>query len=201
MNMFDVQGIEIRASRDHVFEFLRDPRNLPRWAHAFQTVDDERAQLHRTVRDLQILNRTPEITRRQTEHVTRALVGEGELPLPIDDDLCLATGLECDLVKPTIRRRLRRLAVLRGDRADGTIALQRPRPWSWAAAGSSRRCRSRRLWCEASALSAAPPESRSLTMRRRSGNAPPSRARSLGIVHIAPDIHGHQRSCRCRRRA
>jgi uncharacterized protein YndB with AHSA1/START domain len=45
MNMFDVQGIEIRASRDHVFEFLRDPRNLPRWAHAFQTVDDERAQL------------------------------------------------------------------------------------------------------------------------------------------------------------
>jgi uncharacterized protein YndB with AHSA1/START domain len=46
MNMFDVQGIEIRASRDHVFEFLRDPRNLPRWAHAFQTVDDERAQLY-----------------------------------------------------------------------------------------------------------------------------------------------------------
>ena len=28
MNTFDVQGIEIRASRDRVFEFLRDPRNL-----------------------------------------------------------------------------------------------------------------------------------------------------------------------------
>jgi uncharacterized protein YndB with AHSA1/START domain len=42
---FDVQGIEIRASRDRVFEFLRNPRNLPRWTHAFKSADDERARL------------------------------------------------------------------------------------------------------------------------------------------------------------
>jgi uncharacterized protein YndB with AHSA1/START domain len=45
MNTFDIQGIEIQAPRNQVFEFLRDPRNLPRWAHAFKTVDDGRAQL------------------------------------------------------------------------------------------------------------------------------------------------------------
>ena len=45
MKTFDVQGIEIRASRDRVFEFLRNPRNLPRWTHAFTSADDERAQL------------------------------------------------------------------------------------------------------------------------------------------------------------
>jgi uncharacterized protein YndB with AHSA1/START domain len=45
MKTFDVQGIEIRASRDRVFEFLRNPRNLPRWTHAFKSADDERAQL------------------------------------------------------------------------------------------------------------------------------------------------------------
>jgi len=28
-----------------VFEFLQDPRNLPRWAHAFQAADLERARL------------------------------------------------------------------------------------------------------------------------------------------------------------
>ena len=46
MNTFDIQGIEIRASRDRVFEFLRNPRNLPRWTRAFKSADDERAQLH-----------------------------------------------------------------------------------------------------------------------------------------------------------
>ena len=35
MRMFDVQGIEIMAPRHKVFEFLREPGNLPRWAHAF----------------------------------------------------------------------------------------------------------------------------------------------------------------------
>ena len=45
MRMFDVQGIEIRASRDRVFEFLSNPRNLPQWAHAFTSVEDERARL------------------------------------------------------------------------------------------------------------------------------------------------------------
>src|SRR5207244_9846441 len=45
MRMFDVQGIEIRAPRDRVFEFLSNPRNLPQWAHAFTSVEDERARL------------------------------------------------------------------------------------------------------------------------------------------------------------
>jgi len=43
--MFDVQGIEIRAPRGKVFEFLRHPGNLPRWAHAFTSADDGRARL------------------------------------------------------------------------------------------------------------------------------------------------------------
>src|SRR5712692_5993406 len=45
VNTFDIQGIEIRASRDRVFEFVRDPRNLPRWTHAFKSADDECARL------------------------------------------------------------------------------------------------------------------------------------------------------------
>ena len=45
MRMFDVQAIEIEAPVDAVFEFVRNPRNLPRWAHAFQTADEERARL------------------------------------------------------------------------------------------------------------------------------------------------------------
>jgi hypothetical protein len=45
MRLFDVQGIEIHASRDRLFDFLRDPRNLPRWAHAFSSADHRRARL------------------------------------------------------------------------------------------------------------------------------------------------------------
>jgi hypothetical protein len=45
MRMFDVQGIEITAARHKVFEFLREPRNLPRWAHAFVSAGDGRARL------------------------------------------------------------------------------------------------------------------------------------------------------------
>jgi uncharacterized protein YndB with AHSA1/START domain len=45
MRMFDVQGIEIRASRSKVFDFVRDPQNLPRWAHAFKSADPETARL------------------------------------------------------------------------------------------------------------------------------------------------------------
>jgi hypothetical protein len=45
MRTFDVQGIEIQASRTAVFAYIRDPRNLPKWAHAFQRADDERATL------------------------------------------------------------------------------------------------------------------------------------------------------------
>jgi hypothetical protein len=45
MKMFDVQGIEIRAPRARVFEFVRNPENLPQWAHAFTAVRDGRARL------------------------------------------------------------------------------------------------------------------------------------------------------------
>jgi len=45
MQMFDVQGIEIRAPRARVFEFVRDARNLPRWAHAFKAVHGANARL------------------------------------------------------------------------------------------------------------------------------------------------------------
>jgi hypothetical protein len=45
MKMFDVQGIEIMASPAKVFEFVREPRNLPRWAHAFVSAGNGRARL------------------------------------------------------------------------------------------------------------------------------------------------------------
>ena len=45
MRMFDVQGIEIMASRRKVFDFLREPGNLPRWAQAFVSASDGLARL------------------------------------------------------------------------------------------------------------------------------------------------------------
>jgi hypothetical protein len=45
MQMFDVQGIEIAAPSTAVFEFVRQPSNLPRWTHAFEAADDSRARL------------------------------------------------------------------------------------------------------------------------------------------------------------
>src|SRR4029453_13637059 len=45
MRSFHVQGIEIRARRGRVFEFLKDPGNLPQWTHAFVSVEDGRARL------------------------------------------------------------------------------------------------------------------------------------------------------------
>jgi hypothetical protein len=45
MQMFDVQSIEILAPRGRVFEFLRRPENLPRWAHAFVSAGGGRARL------------------------------------------------------------------------------------------------------------------------------------------------------------
>lgn len=45
MLTFDVQGIEIRASRPVVFDFVREPRNLPKWARAFQQANEKRASL------------------------------------------------------------------------------------------------------------------------------------------------------------
>jgi len=43
--MFDVQGIEIVATRAKVFEFLKEPGNLPQWAHAFESAEEGRARL------------------------------------------------------------------------------------------------------------------------------------------------------------
>ncbi len=45
MQLFDVQGVEIMAPRDDVFAFLREPGNLPRWAHAFVLAEKGRARL------------------------------------------------------------------------------------------------------------------------------------------------------------
>jgi hypothetical protein len=45
MRSFHVQGIEIRARRGRVFEFLKDPGNLPQWTLAFVSVEDGRARL------------------------------------------------------------------------------------------------------------------------------------------------------------
>jgi hypothetical protein len=45
MRMFDVQGIEIRAPRHKVFEFVRASGNLPRWARAFVSARNGRARL------------------------------------------------------------------------------------------------------------------------------------------------------------
>jgi hypothetical protein len=43
--MFHVEGIEIMAPRRKVFEFLREPANLSRWAHAFVSAGNGRARL------------------------------------------------------------------------------------------------------------------------------------------------------------
>jgi hypothetical protein len=45
MRMFDVQGIEIMAPCHKVFEFVKQPANLPQWAHAFVSATEDRARL------------------------------------------------------------------------------------------------------------------------------------------------------------
>lgn len=45
MRMFDLQAIEIAAPCRQVFAFIREPGNLPRWAHAFASAGDGRATL------------------------------------------------------------------------------------------------------------------------------------------------------------
>jgi len=45
MRMFDVEGIEISAPSDKVFEFVKQPANLPRWTHAFVFADENGARL------------------------------------------------------------------------------------------------------------------------------------------------------------
>jgi hypothetical protein len=54
MRMFDVQGIEICVPRAAVFEFLCDPRNLPQWARAFTSVEDDRAKLETPAGSVQV---------------------------------------------------------------------------------------------------------------------------------------------------
>jgi hypothetical protein len=58
MRLFDVQAIEIRVARDPLFRFLRDPGNLPKWAHAFESADHERARLKTPAGAIDITLRT-----------------------------------------------------------------------------------------------------------------------------------------------
>ena len=54
MKMFDVQAVEIMTSADTVFAFLREPRNLPRWAQAFVSAEAGRARLETPAGDVDI---------------------------------------------------------------------------------------------------------------------------------------------------
>lgn len=45
MQLFDVQGVEIVATREKVFNFLQEAGNLPQWAHAFVSAEEGRARL------------------------------------------------------------------------------------------------------------------------------------------------------------
>ena len=45
MRKFAVQGIEILATRERVFNFLREVGTLPQWAHAFVSAGEGRARL------------------------------------------------------------------------------------------------------------------------------------------------------------
>jgi hypothetical protein len=54
MDIFDVQGIEIRVPRVAVFEFLREPRNLLQWARAFTSVEDGKAKLETPAGSVQV---------------------------------------------------------------------------------------------------------------------------------------------------
>ncbi len=58
MRLFDVQGIEIQAPRDKLFDFVRDPRNLPKWAHAFKSADHDRAHLETPSGAVEVVLRT-----------------------------------------------------------------------------------------------------------------------------------------------
>jgi uncharacterized protein YndB with AHSA1/START domain len=45
MRFHEVRSIEIEASYNEVFSFIADPANLPKWAHAFESVANSRARL------------------------------------------------------------------------------------------------------------------------------------------------------------
>jgi hypothetical protein len=54
MRMFDVQGIEILAPSSTVFDFVKEPANLPRWAHAFVSAERDRATLQTPAGSIEI---------------------------------------------------------------------------------------------------------------------------------------------------
>lgn len=58
MRTFDVQGIEIDASPDRVFDFLREPGNLPKWAHAIKAADASMAALETPAGTVEVRLRT-----------------------------------------------------------------------------------------------------------------------------------------------
>ncbi len=45
MRTFDVQSVEIEAPARTVFDYLSRPETLPEWAHAFRSVEGDRATL------------------------------------------------------------------------------------------------------------------------------------------------------------
>lgn len=45
MRTFDVQGVELEAPVQAVFEYVSRPETLPEWAHAFRAVAGKRATL------------------------------------------------------------------------------------------------------------------------------------------------------------
>lgn len=45
MKNYDVQNILIEAPPEKVFEYIADPKNLPRWTKAFSYADDKKAVL------------------------------------------------------------------------------------------------------------------------------------------------------------
>ncbi len=72
MRLFDVQGTEIQASRDKLFNFVRDPRNLPKWARAFQSADHQRARLETRSGAVKIGLRTDHSSRSRALSSTKA---------------------------------------------------------------------------------------------------------------------------------
>jgi uncharacterized protein YndB with AHSA1/START domain len=58
MRNHDIQAIEIAAPPAAVFAFISDPRNLPRWAHAFEAADPARARLATPAGRVEIALRT-----------------------------------------------------------------------------------------------------------------------------------------------
>ena len=45
MKTFDVQAIELQSAYQRAFDYIADPRNLPRWTNAFQSIAGEQAQM------------------------------------------------------------------------------------------------------------------------------------------------------------